>query len=96
MRLGLHLGATLRIDRLDVSIAYAHIFQFDETVTEGNHRMISALGMHGQCADSATYDPDNPVPSRGCYPHGYGAVVNNGTYSAEYNVVSVQASYHFE
>lgn len=99
MRLGLHAGATLRFDRLDVSLAYAHIFQFTESVTDGNYRMISALGNEGLCRDDdgtgLPYDSSNPVPSRGCYPQGYGAVVNNGTYSAGYNVVSIQARYHF-
>lgn len=96
MRLGLHLGATLRIDRFDVSIAYAHIFQFDETITDGNFRAVAAQGTDGLCGDGGEYDPERPVPSRGCYPAGYGAVVNAGTYSAEYNVLSLQVSYNFQ
>lgn len=96
MRLGLHIGATFRIERFDISIAYAHIFQFDETVTDGNYRLVAATGAGGQCPGTTEYDPDQPVTSRGCYPQGAGAIVNNGTYSAEYNVVSLQASYHFE
>jgi hypothetical protein len=35
MRLGQHVGATLRVERFDVSVAYAHVFQFDETVERG-------------------------------------------------------------
>lgn len=96
MRIGLHAGMTLRIDRLDISIAYAHVFQLDETVTDGQYRMISALGAEGQCAGSPDYDPNNPVPSRGCYPQGFGSVVNSGTYTGEFNVVSLQARYHFQ
>src|SRR5690606_3285428 len=96
MRLGLHVGATFRIERFDISIAYAHIFQFDETVTDGNYRLIAATGAGGQCAGAPEYDPDQPVTSRGCFPQGAGAIVNNGTYSAQYNVISLQGSYHFE
>lgn len=99
MRLGLHAGVTVRIERFDISLAYAHIFQFDETVTDGNYRIVGPYGSEGQCTqgnDPGTYDPSNPVVSRGCYPDGFGAAVNSGTYSAGYNVVSLQARYHFE
>ena len=95
-RLGLHAGATLRLDRFDVSIAYAHIFQADQTITDGNFRPVTATGAEGQCAGDANYDPAQPVSSRGCYPQGFGAVVNNGTYTAQFNVLSLGASYHFE
>jgi hypothetical protein len=99
-RVGLHAGMTLRIDRFDISIAYAHIFQFDETITDGNFRMISATGSEGICPEpgpeGSDYDPNRPVTSRGCYPQGAGGIVNNGTYSGEYNVLSLQVSYNFE
>ena len=45
---------------------------------------------------TAPYDPDQPVVHRGCYPRGYGSVVNGGTYTAEYNVLSANVRYHFE
>lgn len=100
MRLGLHAGMTLRIDRFDISIAYAHIFQFDETITRANanFRMVSATGSEGICTDTdgATYDPNRPVTSRGCYPQGFGSIVNSGTYSGEYNIVSLQLGYNFQ
>lgn len=107
MRLGLHLGATLRIDRFDLSIAYAHIFQFDHTVTaaDANLRLGAVMGGRGPddtytCRDSGgvveeNYDPAQPVVQRGCYPPGSGAVVNAGTYYGEYNVVSLSLRYHF-
>ncbi len=97
MRLGLHAGVTLRIERFDISLAYAHIFQFDETISDANasFRMVSATGMQGQCADGGAYDPNQPVTSRGCYPQGFGSVVNAGRYTGELNVVSLQASYNF-
>ncbi|MCB9598646.1 MAG: hypothetical protein H6719_38375, partial [Sandaracinaceae bacterium] len=106
MRLGLHLGATFRIDRFDVSIAYGHIFQFDHTVDEGRARHSASTGGRGAmddytCRDGAgniieEYDPNMPVVQRNCYPPGFGNVVNNGTYKAEYNVLSLSLRYHFE
>lgn len=100
MRLGLHLGATFRFDIFDFSIAYAHIFQWSETVTaaDANYRHVAATGMEGQCPDpgGADYDPENPVTSRGCYPQGFGNAVNAGTYHAEFNVVSASVRMHFQ
>ncbi len=97
MRLGLHLGATLRIDRFDVSIAYAHVFQFTETITDARYRHTAATGTEGICPgpDGAVYDPDNPVVDRGCYPRGAGSIINAGTYTADFNLVSLSARYHF-
>jgi long-chain fatty acid transport protein len=42
-RIGLHGGATLRLGRLDLSLAYLHIFQADIVTTNGDFRQI-ALG----------------------------------------------------
>lgn len=97
MRLGLHLGATVRIERFDISLAYAHIFQFTETITDARYRHTAALGNEGQCTDpsGAMYDPDNPVVDRGCYPMGLGSVINAGTYSASFNMLSLSMRYHF-
>ena len=41
------------------------------------------------------YDPDNPVVDRGCYPMGLGSVINAGTYSASFNMLSLSMRYHF-
>lgn len=108
MRLGLHVGATLRIGRFDISVAYAHIFQFDHTVSPGgaNLRLSAVAGgrdalpgdpqtCRNDDGSVADYDPEQPVVRRGCYPGGNGAVVNAGTYSVEYNVVSLSMRYHF-
>lgn len=97
-RVGLHLGATFRFGRFDLSIAYAHIFQVDTRITNGNFRGVAALGTGTSegCPAGNGYDPNQPVSDTGCYPSGYGAIVNNGTYTAGWNVASVQASYHFE
>lgn len=76
-RFGLHLGGTVRIDRFDISLAYAHIFQLDVTVADGQFRQSATL-------------------CESCTPRGMGSVVNNGTYSVEWNVISLAAAYHFE
>lgn len=107
MRLGLHLGATLRVERFDFSIAYSHIFQFDHTVTDENARLrhTSTTGGNDSAAtwtcrdaagDPAPYDQNQPVVQRNCYPAGFGSVVNAGVYSAELNVLSATVRYHFE
>ncbi len=97
-RLGLHAGATLRIERFDISLAYG--FFLGETVdvnpTEARYRQINALNMDGVCADGVAYDPARPVTSRGCYPGGFGGVVNAGRYEQMFHIVSLGASYHFE
>jgi long-chain fatty acid transport protein len=95
-RFGLHLGATFRFDRFDLSIAYAHIFQLDMNITDGNFRGVAAQGTMGQCAGAPDYDPGRPVVSGGCYPSGYGSIANNGRYTSEYNVISLGGTYHFE
>lgn len=94
--LGLFLGATLRIDRFDVSAAYGHVFAETVNVSAGNLRGISATSTQGQCMGDPAYDPSNPVVSRGCYPSGFGGVVNNGSYTQELNVFSLALGYHFD
>ncbi len=104
-RIGLHVGATVRIDnRFDLSIAYAHIWT--ETIqigvspsdTQGNYRQVAATGTMGQCPGPMgnAYDPSNPVSSRGCFPSGFGSVVNNGTYTMGFDVLSLSGTYHFD
>jgi long-subunit fatty acid transport protein len=43
-RMGLHLGATLRLKGLNVSLAYARIFQWDTVVPEGEGEVSQLLG----------------------------------------------------
>jgi hypothetical protein len=98
-RLGLHLGATLRIDnRFDISAAYAHFWGETIRVTDGGFRQVAATGAEGQCAgpDGANYNTSMPVSSRGCFPSGFGTVVNNGTYTQEFNIFSLAGTYHFD
>ena len=94
-RVGLHVGATLRIERFDISLAYSHVFAETLNITNGDYRLIAATGMQGVCGDSGDYDPNRPVSSRGCWPRGAGGVVNNGTYTQEWNFFSVGMTYHF-
>ena len=107
MRLGLHAGATLRIDRFEISLAYAHIFQFDTTITadDAGLRLTAVTGGRGAgdahtCrnadGDVEAYDPDRPVASRSCFPPGFGTTVNAGLYQLEYNVLSLNLRYIFE
>jgi len=42
-RLGLHAGLTLRLGKLDINLAYAHIHQFEVEVTNGEMRPVYAL-----------------------------------------------------
>lgn len=96
-QIGLSLGATLRIERFDISLAYSHVF--GETIVAGanaNYRNVAASRMDGVCADGATYDPSRPVSSRGCYPAGFRDVVNAGTYTQEFNAFSLGLGYHFD
>ena len=70
-RIGLHLGATIRIDNhFDLSVAYAHIFseqiQIGGDGPAGNYRLVAATGMNGACGGTGggVYDPSMPVSSR--------------------------------
>lgn len=49
-RFGLHLGGTVRIERFDISAAYAHIFQLDTTITDGRFRQSATLCNPPDCA----------------------------------------------
>ena len=102
-RVGLHVGGTIRIDnRFDLSIAYAHLFAEtivvgDSSATAGNSRLVAAMGNSGACTPTgSTYDASNPVSSRGCFPSGFGSVINNGTYWQGFDVISLAGTYHFD
>lgn len=106
-QIGLSLGATLRIDHFDISLAYAHVFgeTIVTTPSNANFRNVAASGADGVCpsdpaatppVDGTVYDPSRPVSSRGCYPGGFGDVVNAGSYTQEFNAISLGLAYHFE
>ncbi len=95
---GLFLGATLRIDRFDISAAYGHVFAETINVSEAqaNYRSIAAVATEGVCDGETGYDAGSPVVSSGCYPAGFGGVVNAGSYTQELNVISLALAYHFD
>lgn len=97
-RLGLHAGATLRVERFDLSLAYGFFLgeTIDVSPSTANFRQINATRMEGACPGTASgYDPSRPVPSLGCYPSGFGAVVNAGRYEQMHHAISLGMSYHF-
>jgi long-chain fatty acid transport protein len=106
--LGLFLGATLRLDRFDISLAYGHVFAETITVTNGELRQVSALGDENApgCVDAA-YADGAPTSDTGCYPSltdgagalqntGVAGTVNSGSYFQELNVVQLGLAYHFD
>lgn len=106
-QIGLSAGATLRLDHFDISLAYSHTFgeTIVATPANANFRNVAASGTTGVCpsnpaatppVDGTAYDPSRPVSSRGCYPNGFGDVVNAGSYTQEFNAISLGLAYHFE
>lgn len=82
-RYGLHLGATYRVARLDISLAYAHFFQtaIDVSPTEANYPQLSA---------------NEACTSRSCPLGRYtGRIVNAGKYESSLDVLSLGVNYHF-
>lgn len=96
-RLGLHVGGTLRVGPVDVSIGYGLVLAETIVNANGNARHVGATGNEGQCtgAGGATYDASRPVSSIGCYPQGFGAVVNSATYSQTFHQLSLGANIAF-
>jgi hypothetical protein len=95
-RVGLHVGGTVRIDnRVDISIAYAHYFAESLQIDDASFRLIAATGAQGVCGvNSSGYNQS--VVSTGCYPMGFGNAVNAGSYTQQFNMVSVAGTYHFD
>lgn len=77
MRLGLHVGATLRVGVFDLSLAYAHIFQWDIEVP----RDVAATPQVDATQDRPGLD---------------GRVINAGTYSVGFDVLSLGVNWHIE
>ena len=92
-RFGAHAGASLRVDSFDISLAYG--FFLGETVTNtgaANLRQVNAIGSSGTCPGATG---TQPVAQSGCYPNGFGSVINAGSFSQMFHAVSLGASYHF-
>ncbi|MFW5925639.1 MAG: OmpP1/FadL family transporter [Myxococcota bacterium] len=79
-RFGLHAGLTVRINRFDLSLSYAHFFE--QTV---RNRGTGALE---QTVGSVEIDGD---PQELAAP----VVVNNGTFTSNYDVLALGLDYHF-
>lgn len=101
--LGLFLGATLRLERFDISVAYGHVFGETITTTGGELRQVSALGNENAAGcTAAPYSDAAPTSDTGCYPSpdggvtGAGGTVNSATYLQELNVVQLGLAYHFD
>jgi hypothetical protein len=78
LRVGAHLGATVRLGRFDISLAYAHIFQFDIETSREEARVPQVIA--GLAA------PQMPGID--------GRKVNAGTYSVSYDAISLGVNWH--
>ncbi|MEM9193269.1 MAG: hypothetical protein AAGF12_29105 [Myxococcota bacterium] len=78
-RLGMHLGATVRLGRFDLSIAYAHIFQRDIVVTADEAELVQIV--------AAADNPGVDTPAND--------TINEGTTRVNFDVLSLGATYHF-
>lgn len=103
-RIGAHIGATVRFGRFDLSMAYAHIHQFTHDVGESdaNFRQTAAAYwlLENQCRQTDGCNPNDPrqVEALGANPTQDvdGTIVNAGTYSSFFDVVSLGLTYHFQ
>ena len=91
-RFGIHGGLTVRLGRLDISLAYAHIFQADITIEE--------------CPPAAMGETE-PQRTARCEANDQAAyrqisaempeaadIVNAGVYTANYDIVSLGVTWH--
>jgi len=83
-RVGLHGGLTVRLGQLDISLAYAHVFQRDETVTEGDSSIVQTVAL-----DQAAIDNNDPASRQHTN-------INAGHFTASYNIASLALNYHFQ
>ena len=79
-RIGVHAGLTVRLGRIDISLAYAHLFQSDIEVAPN---------------DGAAGGPENEAMLPQVSADGMGVIVNAGTYSSNFDVLALSANYHF-
>ncbi len=83
-RLGLYGGLTVRIGRVDVSLAYSHIFQRSETVSEADASVVQTVALDQAAIDSGDASARQHTN------------VNAGRYTASYNIASLAVNYHFQ
>lgn len=80
-RFGLHAGLTVRVDRTDISIAYAHFFEQDVTNARGEGEIVQTVGQ--------AYVNGMPLML------GSPKVVNDGEFRSHINAVALGLDYHF-
>jgi len=90
-RFGTHLGGTVRLGNFDISLSYAHIFQFEVKVdtagaqvrqTDARYRLAEiACEANPACDEVVGVDP--------------GTVQNIGTFTSGYDFLSLGLTYHF-
>ncbi|MFW6050274.1 MAG: OmpP1/FadL family transporter [Myxococcota bacterium] len=80
-RFGLHLGLTVRIDRFDLSLAYAHLFEQTVENQRGEGEIEQTVG------DAEL----NGMP----ISIGSPTVVNDGKFESSYDVFALGLGYHF-
>ncbi len=84
MRIGAHVGLTMRLGMFDVSLAYARIQQFDTTVS------LDDAGLKQINADERLAELEGRSPNLG-----QGTIVNGGRFSSHFDVLSLGLTYHF-
>ncbi len=84
-RVGGHVGATLRLGRFDISLAYAYLHQFNRTVTDEDAQ-IPQVNAESTLAEEEGIEPMFGDPT----------IINAGTYTSRFHVLSLGLNYHFQ
>ncbi|MEZ4248383.1 MAG: hypothetical protein R3B99_09105 [Polyangiales bacterium] len=87
MRFGAHVGLTMRLGMFDVSLAYAHIHQFNTTVSL-NDAGLKQINAEERLAELSPDPDDRPLA-------GPGTIINGGRFTSNFDVVSLGLTYHF-
>ncbi|MEM9862850.1 MAG: hypothetical protein AAF938_14720 [Myxococcota bacterium] len=93
-RFGVHLGATVRFNRFDLSLGFGHLFQQTQTVgEEGDVRQVAADRLlQLQICESEGGSPESCDES---VTTARGTVVNRGRITSSYTTFSLGLTYHF-
>ncbi|MAT24270.1 MAG: hypothetical protein CMN29_04755 [Sandaracinus sp.] len=98
MRFGGHIGLTMRVGMFDLTLAYAHIHQFEATVSEEEARVRQVNAdsrIQEICRGGGGEVPDELCSSDGTSNFGEGTVINTGRFTSNFDVVSLGLTYHF-
>ena len=102
-RVGVHIGGTVRFGRFDLALAYAHIHQLAEDVSDadasGRQSSAGYFLQENICRQTEGCDPTNPNAvedvGSGAPSDERGTIVNAGSYSSYFDVFSLGLTYHF-